>query len=164
MRVVIDLQGAQSGSRIRGIGRYSLSFAQAVVRNRGEHEIFLSLSALLPESIELIRYAFADILPQENIRVWSGVEPVAEINEANYKNRLQSEIVREAFICSLNPDLIHICSLFEGYGDNAVNSVGLFDNKTPVSVTLYDLIPLLNPEQYLDNDINYKKYYLNKVE
>lgn len=164
MRVVIDMQGAQSGSRFRGIGRYSLSFAQAIVRNRGEHEIFLTLSALLPESIELIRYAFADILPQENIRVWSGVEPVAEINEANHKNRLQSELLREAFICSLNPDLIHICSLFEGYGDNAVTSVGLFDKNTPVSVTLYDLIPLLNPEQYLDNDVNYKKYYLNKVE
>lgn len=38
MRIVIDLQGAQSESRFRGIGRYSLSLAQAMARNAGEHE------------------------------------------------------------------------------------------------------------------------------
>jgi len=35
MRIVIDMQGAQTESRFRGIGRYTLAFAQAVVRNRG---------------------------------------------------------------------------------------------------------------------------------
>ena len=39
MRIVIDLQGAQTENRFRGIGRYSLSLAQAIVRNRGDHEI-----------------------------------------------------------------------------------------------------------------------------
>ena len=47
MRIVIDLQGAQTDSRFRGIGRYSLSLAKAMVRNRGEHEIIIALSALL---------------------------------------------------------------------------------------------------------------------
>ena len=43
MRIVIDLQGAQSNSRFRGIGRYSTSLAQAIIRNRGEHEVIIVL-------------------------------------------------------------------------------------------------------------------------
>ena len=50
MRIVIDMQGAQTESRFRGIGRYAMAFAQAVARNRGEHEIVLALSGLFPES------------------------------------------------------------------------------------------------------------------
>ncbi len=37
MRIVIDMQGAQTESRFRGIGRYSLSLAKAIVQNRGDH-------------------------------------------------------------------------------------------------------------------------------
>ena len=70
MRIVIDMQGAQTESRFRGIGRYTLSFAQAIVRNRGEHEVILALSGLFPDTIEPIRAAFDGLLPQENIRVW----------------------------------------------------------------------------------------------
>ena len=32
MRVLIDMQGAQTASRFRGIGRYSLSLTQAMAR------------------------------------------------------------------------------------------------------------------------------------
>ena len=50
MRIVIDLQGAQSDSRFRGIGRYSLSLALAMARNAGEHELWIALNAALAES------------------------------------------------------------------------------------------------------------------
>ncbi len=40
MRIILDMQGVQTeGSRFRGIGRYALAHAQAIVRNRGEHEV-----------------------------------------------------------------------------------------------------------------------------
>ena len=64
MRIVIDMQGAQTESRFRGIGRYTLAFAQAVVRNRGEHEVLLALSGLFPDTIEPIRAAFEGLLPK----------------------------------------------------------------------------------------------------
>jgi glycosyltransferase involved in cell wall biosynthesis len=71
MRIVIDLQGAQSkASSKRGIGRYTMSLARAIARNRNDHQIFLVLSGLFPETIEPIRAAFDDLVPQENIRVW----------------------------------------------------------------------------------------------
>ena len=46
MRIVVDLQGAQTESRFRGIGRYTHSLAQAIVRNRGEHEVLIALNGL----------------------------------------------------------------------------------------------------------------------
>ncbi len=164
MRIVIDMQGAQTESRFRGIGRYTLAFAQAVVRNRGEHEVLLALSGLFPDTIEPIRAAFEGLLPQENIRVWHAVGPVNDEDPSNQERREVAEVMREAFLASLMPDVIHVTSLFEGYVDDAVTSIGKFDRQTPVSVSLYDLIPLLNPDQYLKPNPNYAAYYARKVD
>ena len=66
MRIVIDMQGAQStGSRNRGIGRYTQAIAKAV-RNRGEHEIFLALSDLFPETIGHSRGVFTCAAAREH--------------------------------------------------------------------------------------------------
>jgi glycosyltransferase involved in cell wall biosynthesis len=163
MRIVIDMQGAQTESRFRGIGRYTLSFTQAVARNRGEHEVFLALSGLFPETIEPIRAAFQGLLPQENIRVWFAPGPVAEMHAGNEDRRQAAELIREAFLASLNPDVIHINSLFEGFGDDAITSIGRFDTRTPVSVSLFDLIPMMNSHQYLTPNPQYSDYYLRKI-
>lgn len=164
MRIVIDMQGAQTASRFRGIGRYTVSFAKALVRNRGDHEIILALSGLFPETIQPIRDAFRELLPQENIRVWFVPGPTRELDESNQKRRDVAELVREAFLASLEPDIIHICSLFEGYIDDAVISIGRLDTTTPVTVTLYDLIPLVNAEQYLRHDPIVARWYERKRE
>ena len=157
MRIVIDMQGAQTESRFRGIGRYTMAFAQAVVRNRGEHEIVLVLSGLFPETIEPIRAAFDGLLPQENIRVWHAPGPVKEEQTGNESRREVAELLREAFLASLQPDVIHVCSPFEGYVDDAVTGIGNLCSATVLSVTLHDLIPLLNPEQYLKPTPRYEQ-------
>lgn len=164
MRIVIDMQGAQSTSRFRGIGRYTMSFTQALVRNRGDHEIILALNGLFPDTIEPIRAAFYSLLPQENIRVWHAPGPVKDCEPGNEGRREVAEIIREAFLASLQPDVIHISSLFEGFTDDVVTSIGGFDHRTPVSVSLYDLIPLFNPEKFLAPTPLYKKNYLCKLE
>ena len=168
MRIVIDMQGAQTESRYRGIGRYTLSFARAVVQNRGEHEVILALSGLFPDTIAPIRAAFAALLPAENIRVWYAPAQLREgeagTEQASYSlRRSNAELIREAFLVSLQPDVIHLCSLFEGYSDDAVVSVGRFDQRTPVSVTLHDLIPLVNPQHYFDPHPRYAQYYQRKL-
>ena len=164
MRIVIDMQGAQSKSRLRGIGRYTLSFVEAVIRNKGEHEVILALSGLLPEAIEPIRAAFDGLLSQENIRVWHAVGPVRECEPGNAGRRQAAELIREAFLASLNPDVLHITSIFEGYVDDAVTSVGRLGTRIPTSIILYDLIPLLNPAQYLSPHPGYADYYLGKIQ
>lgn len=163
MRIVIDMQGAQTESRFRGIGRYTMSFAQAVVRNCGEHEVILALNGLFPDTIESIRAAFDGMLPQENIRVWKAPGPVLEEHSSSDHRREVAELVREASLASLAPDVIHVSSLFEGFADDAVASIGSFDTSTPVSVSLYDLIPLLNPDQYLKPHPQFARNYLRKV-
>ncbi|MCK7594460.1 glycosyltransferase family 4 protein [Pseudomarimonas salicorniae] len=164
MRIVLDMQGAQTESRYRGIGRYVMSFAKAVVRNRGRNEVVLALSGLFPETIQPIRDAFGGLLPNECIRVWYGPQPVCETQPGNESRRKTSELLREAFIESLEPDVVHVTSLFEGYCDDAVTSIGRVAGRAKVSVTLYDLIPLLNPDHYLTPNPAYKKYYVRKVE
>ena len=164
MRIVIDMQGAQSMSRFRGIGRYTLSFVKAVVRNSGKHEIILALNGMLHETIDPIRAAFDGLLPQENIRVWYANGPVLEKFPDNDDRRMTAELIREAFLAGLKPDIIHIMSLFEGYVDDAITSIGRFDHATPVSVMVYDLIPLLNPDHYLKTNPSYAKYYREKIE
>jgi glycosyltransferase involved in cell wall biosynthesis len=139
MRIVIDMQGAQIESRFRDIGRYTLSFAKAVARNSGQHEIILALSGLLPKTIEPIRAAFEGLLPQKNIRVWHALGPVREVTPGHENRRVVAELIREAFLSSLRPDIVHIGSLFDGYVDDVVTSIGRFDCATPVTVTAFEI-------------------------
>jgi glycosyltransferase involved in cell wall biosynthesis len=148
MRLLLDLQGAQTASRFRGIGRYTLSLAQAIVRNGGDHEIFIVLNGMLAETIEPIRAAFDGLLPQANIRVWEAPGPVRDVDPSNAARREVAERIREAFLASLEPDLVHVGSLFEGFADDAVTSIGTFAPQLPTAVTLFDLIPLTSPEPH----------------
>ena len=163
MRILIDLQGAQCDSRFRGIGRYSLSLALAMARHPGGHEIWLALSAAFPQSILDLRHAFAGLVPPERIRVFSIPQHTAEVDPANGWRARAAEKIREDFLQHLNPDVIHVPSLFEGYGDDAVVSVGAFTSGNKTAVTLHDLIPLLDQPAYLPNNI-IRDYYFRKID
>jgi glycosyltransferase involved in cell wall biosynthesis len=162
MRIVLDLQGAQSGSRNRGIGRYSLSLAKAIVRNQGEHEVIIALSGLFPDTIAPIRVAFDDLLPQENICVWHAPGPVRHLEPANNWRGKAAELIREGFLVSLNPDIVLITSHFEGWLDDAVTSIKLLAQTIPTAVTFYDLIPLIYRTTYLANPLEESRYE-NKI-
>ena len=164
MRIVIDLQGAQSsGSRNRGIGRYTLSLVQAIVRNKGEHEVIIALNGLFLDSIEPIRAAFEGLLPQANIRVWQAPGPVNRLNTDNDWRRRTAELIREAFLASLRPDMVLVTSLFEAFFDDAVTSIGSLSLTIPTSVILYDLIPLIHRHPYLENPA-VEAWYENKLD
>lgn len=165
MRLLIDLQACQSsGSRTRGIGRYSMALARAMVRQGKEHDIHLLLNAAFPDSIAEIRDIFATSLPAENIHVWHGLTPSAELDAGNAWRLRANELIREQAIRELAPDIVHISSLFEGLSDDAVTSVGTLDRHSiPVAITLYDLIPLINAQPYLENE-QVRAWYYRKVQ
>jgi glycosyltransferase involved in cell wall biosynthesis len=48
--------------------------------------------------------------------------------------------------------------------DDAILSLGKLDRTTSVSITLFDLIPLVNPEQFLSADPGYSSFYNSKLE
>jgi glycosyltransferase involved in cell wall biosynthesis len=149
MRIVLDMQSCQTESRFRGIGRYSLSLAQALARQADGHELWVALNGLFPDTIEPMRAAFEDLIPQERIVVWHAPGPVAEHDPANGWRCRAGQYVREAFLASLSPDVVHVNSLFEGIADDAITSVGLNEGSMPTAVTLYDLIPLGFRDVYL---------------
>ncbi|MCX7171979.1 MAG: glycosyltransferase [Proteobacteria bacterium] len=150
MRLVIDMQGAQSASsRHRGIGRYTLALTQAMVCHRGEHEIILCLNGLFPDSIAAICESFERLLPQEDIQIWQAPGPVNVRNPGNAERRRNAEIIREAFLSSLKPDMVLVSSLFEGLDNDAVTSIGVTAGNIPTASILYDLIPLIHRQRYL---------------
>lgn len=162
MRIVIDLQGAQTESRFRGIGRYSLSLVKAIARNAGEHEIWLALNGAFTESVLSLRDEFEGLIPQARIRVFEVPLPVAEHDSANSNRARVAELIREYFLEQLNPDVVLMTSLFEGYLDDAVTSVGMFVKSYKTAVILYDLIPYMDEERYLPSNIQ-REYYHKKI-
>lgn len=164
MRIVIDLQACQSaGSRFRGIGRYSRSLAEAMLRHGQGHEFWIALNGGLQAPIEAIRAAFDGLLPQERIVAWDNPFPAVEhLDPDPWRSRV-AERIREDFLAALQPDVVHLSSLFEGWDDAVATSVGRGASAVPTAVTLYDLIPLAMPELYLQ-DPPTRRWYERKLE
>ena len=164
MRIVIDLQSAQTGSRFRGIGHYSVNLAKAIIRNRKEHDILIAVNNFNPETVLSIRKTFDGLLPQENICVWDAPGPVFWADPQNRNNRIIAETIYGHYIAKLSPDLLLITSIIEGFDteDNAAFTNNIPIPKLPIAIVEYDLIPYLNPQQFLPNRIA-KSWYYNRL-
>jgi len=101
-------------------------------------------------------------LSNESIATFSLPGPVAEDSCGNAWRTRTAELLRESFLLGLNPDIVHISSLFEGWNQDYVSSIGTLNDKLSVSATLFDLIPYLNQESYLKNN-EIREYYLRKI-
>lgn len=162
MRLVIDLQGAQTASRFRGIGRYTMALTRGILRNAGDHEIWIVLNGALEESVDQVRSDLAGLVPNERIRVFETPGRIAEMDERNGPRCRAAEMLREQFIALLVPDVVLVTSLFEGFNDDAIGSVGTFVDGVRTAVVLYDLIPLLNPATYLGSPY-VQECYMRKI-
>ena len=165
MRIIIDLQACQSDSRTRGIGRYSMSLAQNMVKQLIErrHEVWLVLSDKFPETIDPIISIFRKWIPDKKIVIFTAPGAVASIEPDNTWRIRVAEQIREQFITQLRPDFLHIASLFEGWGDDSIISAGVSDNEINTAITLYDLIPYILDDIYLQDE-GYKAFYLRKID
>jgi glycosyltransferase involved in cell wall biosynthesis len=142
MKLIIDLQAAQSASRHREIGRYSLALTEAMVRRAGEHEVIIALSDAFPDTIEPLRATFDRLLPQKQIVVWEAPTPLAEEDPGNAWRHKAGEILRETFLASLRADVVYVPSLMEGYDDDAIVSVGAWADGAITALALHDVVPL----------------------
>lgn len=163
MRIVIDMQGAQASNAFRGIGRYTMALSKAIVRNCKKHEVILALNGAFPESLDRIYSSFSNVLPRENIKVWYPVVPTAYLEQQNDIRRKANECVRKAFFASLAPDVVLVSSLFEGLGDDAVTEIESCIDGFITATVLYDLIPYIHQNPYLENP-DVKKWYLEKID
>ena len=163
MRIVIDLQGAQTGSRYRGIGRSATALAKAIIRNRGNHEILILLNGLFEDTLDAVKRDFSTSLPAENIVVFSIPSAVSARVTENAWRVEAAELVREWVIDALAPDVVLITSLFEGPVDPGVVSIRRLANATKTAVLLHDLIPFLDPAGLLANSLE-RKWYFSKID
>ena len=159
MKLLIDMQAAQTGSRYRGIGRQARSLATHLIDAAQSHDIFVLLNAGLTDGLEELRYEFLKHLPAENVKVFGIPGPVRELSVDNLWRMRAAELWRETVIADLRPEVVYVTSLFEGVVDDAVTSIGLMDAPHATAATLFDLIPLSDPRTYLAADFMQRFYY-----
>ena len=158
MRILVDLQALQSGSSAnRGIGRYSRSLIEGMLRNAPEDQFILLLNGMIGEDNDRIRREFAQKWPNVEFRVWCAAAPAGFFAPSDF--RQAAEAIRATVIADSAPDIVLVTSLFEGLRDDAVTTVG----PVPTAVVLYDLIPHIFPDIY-QTDLNTKKWYQTKIE
>lgn len=168
MRIVLDLQACQATNRERGIGRYAMSLAQGIARranvNGRDHDLRIVLNNRFPDSVEAIRHAFDGLLPRDRISVFEVPSGVAAMDPGSGWRIRAAERIREHYLAALQPDLVHVASLFEGWVDDAVSSVAQSSAQTgSTAVTLFDLIPLMRQEIYLTNP-RMRDWYYRKLQ
>ncbi len=111
-----------------------------MARNAREHEVIIALNGSYMEKAEELIATFSSVLPRADIRVWH--PPRGAVPLLQDAPRLAfAETLRAQFLTSLQPDLVHVCSMLE---DNDVVSCQPRQlQPLPVVATFYDLIPLL---------------------
>ncbi|MGE4420282.1 MAG: glycosyltransferase [Sulfurimonas sp.] len=162
MRIVIDIQACQSSSKFGGIGRYVQNLITAMINESHQHEIIFVLNDQFLDSISNIYSILANV-NRNNIRIFKLPAPLNYNDEQNLSRNAVAEILYEHFIFSLKPDIFYIASLVEGLGDNVITSVGRLGYADITAATMYDLIPLVQKEIYLQDSIA-KKHYMRKMD
>ncbi|WP_296824444.1 glycosyltransferase, partial [Sulfurovum sp.] len=162
MRIVIDMQGAQTGSRFRGIGRYTLSLVEGILKNSHQHEIILLLFSYRQEVYNDILKLYKDFIDENNVKICWVAQNISESNTSNKWSQKTSEAIREYYIYNLKPDFLLITSFFEGYGEDFACTINNY-YRVPTAIVFYDLIPLMNKDKYL-GDPNIYAWYMNKIE
>ena len=138
MRVVIDMQGVQSESRHRGIGRYSRSLVTHLLQLTAaqEHEFILLFNGQLSDILDELIASFRELVSRQNIEVFEPLKHVAWLDKDHHERAVRMEIIREAVVSELRPDVVLITSFFEGFYDDAVTSIGQFDDHVDRSDSL----------------------------
>jgi glycosyltransferase involved in cell wall biosynthesis len=146
VRLLVDAQCIASSSSLRGIGRYALSLARALVQTAGEHQVEVLLaSGAQPPRLLRARTALEQLLPARAIHIfdaaWPWEHPAAGLRPA-------AEAAAAAAADSLGADAQLVLSAFER-DDETVLNMGMRSTGLPTATVLYDLIPALEPDSYL---------------
>jgi glycosyltransferase involved in cell wall biosynthesis len=157
MRLLIDLQVCQGAARNRGMGRYSLSLAKAMIAEAGEHEVVIVMSTAFPHELARLRREFRGLLPAESI-ISVSMPPGTAVGGNRPWLRDSAERSLRRQLLALKPDAIHIPSVFSGSNDDVVAPWPETGDDVLWAVTLYDLIPLIRADEFL-NDRAFRIWY-----
>lgn len=164
MKILLDLQGCQTaGSRNRGIGRYSMALARAMMREGPQHEFHILLNGAFADTIEPIRAELADLLSSEHVHVFHPPAGCAD-NETEQGWRARAApAIRRCAVRQVQPDVLHVSSLFEGLGDDCTTEIDPVLDGVPAAVTTYDFIPYLYADRYLQQP-TVRAWYMRRLD
>ncbi len=161
MRVVIDMQSLQTESQFRGIGRYSFSLVNALLGMWKGVDFWILINDQKEEDIVRIGGLFSGLISPEKIVSFAAPHSVNEAYSENQWRVRAAELIRSHFLEEMSPDVVITTSLMEF---DAVTSVEPASKRTYKSVViLYDLIPLADPDLYLQNPL-VRGWYYRKLE
>lgn len=167
MHVLVDLQGMQNGSRQRGIGRYVGSLTAALQRlaaDNAELELTLLVSELFPEHLDDLVATLTAAGQPVYLARFAGIGPVAELDRDNAWRRHASELLYQDMVARIAPDVLLLGSVMEGATDNSIAAFPpRAERNYAVFSILYDLIPLLSPEEHLRSEAQ-KRWYRRRLE
>jgi len=159
MRIVLDLQACQTlASRGRGVGRYSEALARGIAQAHGG-DVRATLNARPYESVQAVISSLRDVLPATHFSVYAH----PDVEEAAARSESPARSVAECLVrrhwMALQPDVLHVSHVFEGFADPVVVPRTLPAVPGVVrTATLYDLIPLRFNEHYL-RDARVRAWY-----
>jgi glycosyltransferase involved in cell wall biosynthesis len=145
MRIVLDLQACQSPQgEHRDEHRYLLSLARAIAQYAGEHEIFVILSDLFPDTTELLQKTLAAYVPESNIAILPLSEPHGNVGEARAWLPAAAAHIRQAYLAQLQADVVYVfglrgaheaqdCALDDEMHASPPAMIGVYDLRHPIS-------------------------------
>lgn len=164
MKIALDMQSRQTtGSRERGIGRYSLSLAKAMLELGQAHTFSILLNGVFHRTVDQVRADFGADKDDPRIQVYQTLPASTEWTREDAWRHKASEFLRESYLAAQSFDFVHCTSLFESPMDDSSTSWGQVANGAQHAVTLYDLIPYAFPETYLA-ERPMRSSYLRKIQ
>ena len=159
LRILIDLQACQTnGSGPRGVGRYSKSLFSHLTTEAKQIDFFVHMANHLPFPVNLDGFPADRVLRSPSIPNWK-----TDRSFSGGEQDTLDALALSAFIRSVNADIIHVSHIFEGCEEQV--ALPSLNQRLPgqiISATLYDLIPMVFPEQYFQ-DTNTRKWYMSRL-
>lgn len=156
MKIIHDIQTLQSpGTRERGIGKYTSGMVNAVDELNSGKNIHMLNSAMKIFGNNALRS-----IKKPSFKSFSSVKNF-NIPVSHQLKTDADELLREVFINSQNPDIVHIYNYFDGFNAYFASSIKKAYN-IPTAITLHDIIPYNRPELYL-KDPKFASWYRSKL-
>lgn len=164
MRIVIDLQAAQSpSSKFGGVGRYAREITKSILKEKKKtDEIFLALNGYYENEVIEIRNLFHDLIPQKNIKVWNWYPDV--LPAVSSKSPTKSEVFfHEWFLHQFKADVIFTINFQEGlFHPGLITSICETPGSELRCAMLHDISPMLIPEMKPSPDV--MLWYRNMID
>jgi glycosyltransferase involved in cell wall biosynthesis len=159
IRLLLDLQACQTqGSGQRGVGRYSHSLFSELASSCAPRELYALIAEHLPVSTSTEPLDAAHVLWTPKPPEWATRRNFDGGDEDSL-----DEVAYAAIAGVLNPDVIHVSHVFEGYAERvALPDPAQRSTGQVISATLFDLIPLLFQEHYFQ-DVRFKRWYFSRI-